>query len=119
MSESGLGLIIGPNSDRWHRSITPSLVVRYDLVDIESDLVLGHLIVSGLILGIPIAAVHLIADAKLEEKPMLRDSLKIASQVASAFVGHTLLHGSHNWPWADDPSTLAYERTVAALRFDW
>jgi hypothetical protein len=116
--ESDLGLNIGPNPERWHRAVTPSLVFRYDLVDIESDLVLGHMIVSGLILGIPVAAVQLISDAMLEEKPMLRDSLKIASQAASAFVGHTLLHDSHNWPWADPP-TLAYERPVAALRFDW
>ncbi len=116
--ETGLGMSIGPNPDRWNRAITPSLVVRYDLVDIESDLVLGHMIVSGLILGIPMAAVQLIAEAKLDERPMLRDTLKIASQAASAFVGHTLLHDSHNWPWADPP-TLAYERPVAALRFDW
>jgi hypothetical protein len=117
-SESGLGVVIGPSPDRWHRAITPSLVVRYDLVDIESDLALGHMLVSGLILGLPMAAIHLIADAKLEERPMLRDSLKIASQAALAVVGHTLLHDSHNWPWADPP-TLAYERSVAALRIDW
>jgi hypothetical protein len=116
--EYGLGLNIGPNPERWSRAVTPSLVLRYDLVDIESELVLGHMIVSGLILGIPVAAVQLIADAKLDERPMLRDTLKVVSQAASAFVGHTLLHASHNWPWAD-PRTLAYERSVAALRIDW
>ena len=117
-NETGLGLNIGPNPDRWNRSITPSLVVRYDLVDIESDLVVGHMIVSGLILGIPMAAVQRLADAKLDETPILRDTLKIASQAATAVVWHSLLHDSHNWPWADPP-TLAYERPVAGLRFDW
>ncbi len=116
--ESGLGVIIGPNPDRWHRAVTPSLVFRYDQIDIESDLALGHMIVSGLILGLPMAAVQLVADAKLDERPMLRDALKIASQAAASYVGHTLLHDNHNWPWTDLP-TLAYERPVAALRLDW